>query len=671
MKMTKSYKIVLLLTEYILVVTSMFCSLFFAPSSADETTSTNASTYFTGLSSSQVKFDGGYLVATVKEDSRIDEEKVDDEVTVTKHGILNVANKLAVNDLEMVFVIPSGLKSLTMVVDSTAYYANGNIVAEKVDGKYVQKVDTVVTNEIEFDFTANTAKVNGKDSKAFSLDGDKLVVSTSVNEDSYVEFVFGANGAKIATADIVDGETLVSCKKVKNVADVSVANVSFKFALKDAATPVDFKIESIDQKASDAEENYKQTFETDSNGVVTDKKVYPIVAINDSFYKNNADGTFSAIKNLMVKYTLTVSVYTPLNNVTASEVYVQKDDANIWVATGDNPKSLIFKKAGAASINLVAKDGDQEIVYKTVSGINVINFADDTTAPEYVYSEQAYQTYLVALKQAYYNVEDEHYTALGSNMTIPSLKDLVFDDIETYENLNKTVYYDTNSSEDLSASGMSISLSEAGKYVFNVVVSDDNGNVMNKDKDFEKGAKYEKFVFSFDVVDDAPISITEAPVQGAGVVGVKYTASKFDIDAVGCNTTYTLYYNANGSANADDEGWVVVPKASTVTDTEYDKDGYTYDEIQSIGYDGSLTFTPDAKGSYKIECVAVSSVTSRSDSAATIIRVDREISPVKVYTDWLANNVWSVVFLSIGTLCLIAIIVLLCIKPKDELESDK
>ena len=38
------------------------------------------------------------------------------------------------------------------------------------------------------------------------------------------------------------------------------------FELADEATPVDFKIASVDQKACDAEGKYKQTFETDENG---------------------------------------------------------------------------------------------------------------------------------------------------------------------------------------------------------------------------------------------------------------------------------------------------------------------------------------------------------------------------------------------------------------------
>jgi hypothetical protein len=51
-----------------------------------------------------------------------------------------------------------------------------------------------------------------------------------------------------------------------------------------------------------------------------------------------------------------------------------------------------------------------------------------------------------------------------------------------------------------------------------------------------------------------------------------------------------------------------------------------------------------------------------------LINVSDEIVTVKNYdTKWVENNVWSIVFLGVGGLCLIAIVVLLFVKPKDKL----
>ena len=71
-----------------------------------------------------------------------------------------------------------------------------------------------------------------------------------------------------------------------------------------------------------------------------------------------------------------------------------------------------------------------------------------------------------------------------------------------------------------------------------------------------------------------------------------------------------------------------------------------------------------------IKCTATSEVSSRNDEDFTIIRVNSEPNVVEIPSTWLRDNVWSVVFLSVGTLCLIGIIVLLFIKPKEEIDND-
>ena len=124
--------------------------------------------------------------------------------------------------------------------------------------------------------------------------------------------------------------------------------------------------------------------------------------------------------------------------------------------------------------------------------------------------------------------------------------------------------------------------------------------------------------------------------------------------------TYKLYYNSNVNANEGDEGWREVVKKKDAT-TDADK---------AIAYDGTLTFNPTEIGSYMIKCTATSEVSSRHDEDLTIIRVKSEPKVVEVPSTWLKDNVWSVVFLSVGTLCLIGIVVLLFIKPKEETDND-
>ena len=92
----------------------------------------------------------------------------------------------------------------------------------------------------------------------------------------------------------------------------------------------------------------------------------------------------------------------------------------------------------------------------------------------------------------------------------------------------------------------------------------------------------------------------------------------------------------------------------------------SYERVKNISYNKTTTFIPDEVGFYKLECKAY--INNRSETAASIIEVKEKQKEVVVDDHWLANNVWSVVFLSIGTLSLIGIIVLLFIKPKEESE---
>ena len=93
------------------------------------------------------------------------------------------------------------------------------------------------------------------------------------------------------------------------------------------------------------------------------------------------------------------------------------------------------------------------------------------------------------------------------------------------------------------------------------------------------------------------------------------------------------------------------------------------DEVKKAAYDGELTFVPTRIGAYKIVCTATSSVSERDARDETIIKVESSPKEVEVPSKWLENNLRSVIFLSIGTLCLIGIVVLLFVKPKEKTQE--
>ncbi|MBQ3116143.1 MAG: hypothetical protein IJC07_03860 [Clostridia bacterium] len=677
MRNAKLHKIFLtaLVSLLILVLAVVMIPQRSATALADE--GEKASDYFTGINDANLSFENDNMVAKITEDSISTE---DDE-----KGVLAFKNYLIVNEMLMEVKVPDSINALTVVFESEAYYSagnpmvkksfdNGNVVFEKDGDNYVYTSEETVVNELKFDFATNQATFNGNanhsgDFAAFINQG-VLSLNVSVIDNYLVVNSIKAN-------DLMDGATKLEYRKIKAIDDKSITKIRFMFDVDEqkvsADAPARFEIVSVNQKASDI--NYKQTFKLVDGDF--EKKAYPVVAVSEEFYKKNAESktyNYTIVKDLMTKYTLELKAFSVIGDVKDSSLYLKKDTNadNVWLESGtETPTSVQFNKIDTYSLIIAGPSAD----YDKIS-IEVKDFSKNDVAPSYVKKadyQDAYFAFEVALRNAYYDVEKGEHVALGQNVEVPSLKDLVFDDLNTYEQLTTMVYYANDNSDLGMAGSLSVPVDEAGDYYFFVVVADKNRNEMDKDKDFIKNEdnlnpQYADYVFTFHMVDDALIEVIKAKSQGKGYVGVDYTASAFTVNAQSCNITYKLYYCSDVNATKDSD-WVEIPKASSVSDQGKLYDGFSYDDVQSIGYDGSLSFKPIKAGAYMIECTATSTITSRAESNYSIIKVSGEPEEVKVYSDWFKDNVWTVVFLSVGTLCLIGIVALLFVKPKDKVEE--
>lgn len=626
-----------------------------------------ASDYFTGIKDENLSFANGNFRAMISEDSVSEEGK--------EKGVLSFSNLLIVNDMQMSLQIPTGINALTVVFKNESFFENGNPMAkksvvggavqfDKQDGKYVYTAEKEVVNELKFDFTTGKAMFNGETDKAFNfvLDNGRLVLTADVVDNYLV-----VNG--VTASDVKIGTETVEYRKIKAIADKSLTDIKFMFDVDEtivtAETPANFEIINVNQKHGNPD--YEQTFAINEDGEFI-KKARPIVALSEDFYKKNADGTYTIVKDIMEKYSVKVETFSVLDDVSSSDVYLKSDDLKVWLdPSTEKPNAISFRDEGTYTISVM---GDENVVYDTFT-VKAVNFENDTNAPAYVYNADAYFAFEVALRNAYYNIEKGEHLALGTNMEVPSLKDLVFDDICSYEDLTKMVYSATASKTETMSGSYTVDLDEAGDYYFYVIIADDMRNEMEKE-DFiadedNTSPKYAKYVFNFHMVDDAVIIVKPAKSQGAGYVGVAYTASEFTVEASSCKTTYKLYYNEDANATEDSDGWKEISKASSIKDENYYDGYFTYEDIQALAYDGSLTFTPDRMGAYMIRCTSTSTITSRDSSDVSIIRVESEAEEVKVYSDWFKDNVWTVVFLGVGTLCLIGIVALLFVKPKEEI----
>ena len=628
--MAKSYKIIIaLFLTLVLSIAMMICSVPFGNASA-LTAKLNPTTYFT--------FSDG-VSGEFKEDALVANVKGGDTITFN--------NRLVINDMAIEMVVPSGLTAL-LSITTDSYYVNGNRNAD-------DEFDTAIVTEVEIVGT-----------------GSETTVKIGVDDDDYVTF----NGVKVESDDYY---------RVENVDGKTLGSIAIEFKGADASG--DFKLISLDQKASDVAGKYKQGFEI-KNGSI--EIAYPRVVIADNFYTKVYDevtGEYdyvARVEQYNKKYDLAMISCSLLGGYVGSDIFLSGDETAVQFETGtERPDALRFKTLGDVTFNISGKVDGLVVNYETCT-VKVIregydeNGVKDQTAPKYIYNADAFDGFLYQLSKEYEVLDENgnklHSAPLGSELAVPSMKDFVIDNVTSYENLSSKVVY-KSSAVDSSSTDLKFNLNDVGNYMFYVSFADAEGNTMsgeqflkvNEDDSITYGV-YADYIFNFSIDDDAPIKVDAAVAESVGYKGVKYAVSKFVLDANECQLTYTLYYSRDLNADpADESAWVAVPKASSVTDKSYsDENGFNYDSVKAIGYDGELAFTPTEIGSYKIECVATSKVSSRSDSDYTVVRVEREPSQVVVDNHWWQKNMWSVIFLSVGSLCLIGIVVLIFVKPKDD-----
>ena len=638
------------------------------------------------------------------------ELKDDSAVASMQDGdTLSLKNQLVISDLGLEFGAPDWTKmeSFSISIEATAKGANGNINSE---GKFDTKIKNVIT-------------ISKGDSDGFvkaSLN-EATPVSAQLDGDVNVAFTVDANGYPKV---YIEGEEVTCSDEYYTLGktDKYVGNISFSVKLTaDNNEASELAIKSIDQKQSNASGYFKQTFKLDAGGAI-EKHALPRVTINDSLFyedkivaisgqKNELRTTAYSVTGQLKASRLSVTTTSNSNGTNGGKVFI--DDAA--------PKAVTFYKKDAVdldntmSFNISYRYQDDDYRYENgdyavceeYTAIDVIAKDFDENAP--VYAEVGSQEYidnadiLDAYLDALYEAVTEDYGAeygvhsvrLGTSINIPSLADFVKDEYTSYTNLTHTIYYKTPSTSTGSSTSWKFTASVPGNYEFYVTFCDKADNKMQRSDfytaegqevtvgkyyDNNTVSKYDGlvsrngYVFRFVIEDDAPLSVEAAESYANGYVNTRYIASSFDVKASGLQTTYKLYYNASQSAQPIGEGWqeswVEIPTSKKVSESNV-PNGWSLDDTTNVAYDGKLTFTPVKKGTYVIECsIASNNVKDRKDTAVATIRVDTDPTIVKPANTWLRDNVWSVVFLSIGTVCLAGVIVLLFIKPKEKATAE-
>lgn len=355
----------------------------------------------------------------------------------------------------------------------------------------------------------------------------------------------------------------------------------------------------------------------------------------------------------------------------------------------------------------------------TVNGNKYIAVATDTRGAAFAYTknnasdpaDNDWKTLLTEYQSEVDKAAEDLMAGSKNYFYLPSVKKLLADNATAYEDLTFYIYYNNGSQQQESSKAsneLAIPLNKAGKYVFTVYAKDlsDNSMYYYKEgelKEFETGDIWNMYGNEDDFeglkdylpwfefyVGASEISIEEPKEQSTAYVGSSYSPDSFDINGVSYNTKYNLYlfrsdlyYNEhNDEAMTYDE--FMSQKDTFLTENKDTMRKYfTYIYATSELTEGteeyelynayewnnsSPKFTPqDANAFYLIECKVTSSDGGTQEATAYMgIACAPKVANLKGEDTWVADNMTSIILLSIAGVSLIGIVLLLVIKPKNK-----
>lgn len=319
----------------------------------------------------------------------------------------------------------------------------------------------------------------------------------------------------------------------------------------------------------------------------------------------------------------------------------------------------------------------------------------------------------------------------GAYFYLPSLRDLIKSDFADYRNLKFSIYYYKQSQSEGSSAGSATGLKynalrfqidEAGAYRFRVLATDAAGNAMTFPQQKEGEEKEYVTVTSSNIWDleDYPeftlevkyngVTIEEMKEQTTGNRESSYSITDFTIIALsGIQKDYSLYYfnednlktgatvptysdlvkemNEVRSPEAFAEfcaKYDISEERKCITaisefnseisedDDDWDKTDNAYRWNPSSG----LSFVPQKSGFYIVGITVTDpNRSNESHVAYQAIRIGNPYDYTPAPSDWLQNNLVSVILFSVSGVLLIAIVILFIVKPSDkkmeEIDLDK
>ena len=353
---------------------------------------------------------------------------------------------------------------------------------------------------------------------------------------------------------------------------------------------------------------------------------------------------------------------------------------------------------------------------KTLDGCDYIRVDRNEEGPAYTgltYNENdktndkgaGYGTAVKAYRTALEAAAENTSAGTGAYLYMPSLRGLIYSNFADYRNLQFTVCYyqetqadgDTASSESgLSYNELRIEVDEDGWYRIRIFATDASSNAMkyyNKDGelvdvttsnvwDIEEIPEFRVYI------DYDGASIEDPGSQDYGYRDRTYTISDFDIIALaGYVEDYALYYFdsdylAEGQTMPSYDDFVEnaeqyftdTYKASMIRINEYNSDVTEDDEnwddtdnAYNWNPSSSLSFVPQRSGIYVVELTVTDpNRPGTMETAYMAIEVRNPVDVIPGQSQWLQNNITSVVLFAISAVLAIVIVVLFVVKPSDK-----
>ncbi|MDE6075647.1 MAG: hypothetical protein K2G26_04340, partial [Clostridia bacterium] len=406
-----------------------------------------------------------------------------------------------------------------------------------------------------------------------------------------------------------------------------------------------------------------------------------------------------------------VKLYYEISDVSGSNA--QKDVVFVdWYAKDDALVNIYEEKNTEGVSNFLKLIDDKPGV--TFAGEN------DKNVEDYENSIKAFeQAYQQKIDEAIAQLEDGKLYAGGGKFYLPAIEYDFIDDYFNYGDYKYSLYYKgktTGSNTSLEPNQLAIDLSDADvTYKFKIFVTDsfgnpmryptdDNGEIVWKeittndvwDEDFETLLPS----FTFDVAykeataeDPENLSLAYVDTTYNGVsftikgVSDTYTSQYklyvFDRGAFYTDTGITIAYNefkevmgklfANEFEHNDTKlentrkYFTTVKAASELLETDDN-----YEDFKALNWNAtSISFTPQSvEDFYVVELTLTDKRSQLQSKNYATVAASVQTTPLKGESDWVENNVTSIVLLSVAGVCLVALILLLIIKPKDKGDID-